>query len=175
MKFLKYILYTLLGIVAIVLISAAFLPKEKTFSSELVINKPKQEIYDFVKYLKNQEQFSFFFLSDPNIQSTYSGTDGTVGSSCSWISKEMGDGTQTITKLIDGESVESELSFGMGEPAHSFITLKEETDNQAKVHYGTTMKAPYPFNIMLQVMPMDHAFETSLKTLQSIVEAPVVE
>lgn len=46
MKFLKYILFVVLGLIAIVLIIAAILPKDFHAGSEMVINKPQQEVHE---------------------------------------------------------------------------------------------------------------------------------
>ena len=71
MKFLKYTLFTLLGLIAIVLIAALFVPK--TFHAEkgsTVVNKPNAEVFNYVKQIKNQENFGVWFKMDPNIQAT---------------------------------------------------------------------------------------------------------
>ena len=44
-----------------------------------MVNKPKQQVFDYVKLIKNQEQYSVWVMKDPNIKIVYTGTDGTVG------------------------------------------------------------------------------------------------
>ena len=46
MKFLKYFLIIVLGIIALALIVAAFLPKDFHAGSEITINKPKSQVFD---------------------------------------------------------------------------------------------------------------------------------
>jgi len=170
MKILKKIFIGIGFIIALLFIIAIFVPKEKYYGAQILINKPTQEVYDYVKFLKNQEKFSYFFLEDPNITSTYQGTDGEVGASCSWKSQKMGDGTQTISKLTPPSKVETTLDFGMGEPAHSAFILSETNNNQTQVEYGVKMTSPYPMNIMFLFFGMDKAFEESLSNLKKQLE-----
>lgn len=57
MKILKKILIVLLVIIAIPLIMALFVSNEFKGENTVKINKPVQEVYDYVKYLDNQENF----------------------------------------------------------------------------------------------------------------------
>ena len=50
MKFLKYALFTVLGLVALALIAAAILPKTFHAEGSAVINKPNAEVFNYVKY-----------------------------------------------------------------------------------------------------------------------------
>jgi len=65
MKILKIALLLFLGIIALALISAAFLEKEYAVEREIVINKPKAEVFNYVKMLKNQENYSLWATMDP--------------------------------------------------------------------------------------------------------------
>ncbi|MCW2262733.1 MULTISPECIES: hypothetical protein [Sphingobacterium] len=79
MKILKKIVIVLLLIVAVLLITALFLKKDYAVKREITINKPKQEVFDYIKYLRNQNNFSKWAMMDPLMTKTYQGTDGTVG------------------------------------------------------------------------------------------------
>src|SRR5690606_22220793 len=96
MKTLKKIVIVLLIIIAIPLIIALFLPKEFESEGQIVINKPKQEVFDYIKYVKNQDNFGKWQLSDPDMQTTSEGTDGTVGFIYSWNREKQGKGEQYI-------------------------------------------------------------------------------
>lgn len=66
------------------------------------INKPKQQVYDYVKTLRNQTQYSEWVKADPNLNPEIIGTDGTVGAIQRWDSKndnigeDVGQGEQEI-------------------------------------------------------------------------------
>jgi hypothetical protein len=46
------------GIIALLLLIALFMKKVHYVSREIIINAPAQKVYDFLKLLKNQEQFN---------------------------------------------------------------------------------------------------------------------
>ncbi|MBA2761849.1 MAG: polyketide cyclase, partial [Segetibacter sp.] len=58
MNTLKIILLVILIIIAIPLIIALFVSKEYNIEREITINKPKQEVFNYVKNLKNQDNYS---------------------------------------------------------------------------------------------------------------------
>ncbi|HAF33020.1 MAG TPA: polyketide cyclase, partial [Sphingobacterium sp.] len=76
MKILKKILIVLAIIIAIPLITAIFVSKDFSAQSEITINKPKQEVFNYVKMLKNQDNFGVWQLSDPQMKKTEQGVDG---------------------------------------------------------------------------------------------------
>jgi hypothetical protein len=50
-------LFSILGIIGLVII-VAFMPKEYAVEREVIINKPKDSVLHYIKYLKNQDNFS---------------------------------------------------------------------------------------------------------------------
>ncbi len=170
MKILKRILIGLLVLVAIALIVAAIAPKEFSAEKQIVINKPIAEVFNYVKYVKNQDNYGVWQLMDPGMKKTYSGTDGTIGFTYSWDSKKLGKGSQTITNVVEGEKIETALDFGFGKPAQSYITTKENNPSQTTVTWGIKGKSPYPFNIMNLFYDMSKDFEKGLQNLKDVME-----
>jgi len=170
MKILKKILLVIVALIALVLIAALFVPKDYDSQAEITINKPKQEVFDYVKYVKNQDNFGTWQLSDPNMKTTAEGTDGTIGFKYRWVSDKLGKGSQTITYIEEGERMDSELDFGFGDPAKGFIVLKEVSPTQTSVTWGVSGKSPYPWNLMNLFMNMDGDFEKGLENLKNILE-----
>ena len=58
MKILKIILLVIAILIVIPLVVALFVAKEYAVERYVEINKPKSEVFDYVKYLKNQDNFS---------------------------------------------------------------------------------------------------------------------
>jgi len=170
MKILKKILIVLAIIIAIPLITAIFVSKDFSAQSEITINKPKQEVFNYVKMLKNQDNFGVWQLSDPQMKKTEQGVDGQVGYKSSWDGKKVGKGSQTITKIVEGETIETTLDFGMGEPAKGYFILKEISPNQTLVTWGISGKSPYPWNFMNLFMNMNKDFDQGLKNLKNRLE-----
>lgn len=98
-------LSTILGIIgAIVVVVLLVAPKEYEVQRSIIINKPRQQIFDYIKFLRNMDHYSKWVMTDPNKRMTYTGTDGTEGFSAAWDSdiKQAGKGEQTIEKLLMG-------------------------------------------------------------------------
>jgi len=142
----------LAGIIALFLIVALLTKKECRLEKQIVINQPKQEVFDYVKLIRNQEQYSVWVMKDPNIKIVYTGTDGTVGFISSWESKDknVGIGAQEIIKINEGESVDVEIRFKKPFEGTNWATTTVTAINgsQTKVSNVFAGKSKFPMNIM---------------------------
>ena len=178
MKILKKILIALVSIVALALIIALFIKKEYAVEREIVINKPRMEVFGYLKLLKNQDHFSVWATMDPNMIKEYKGTDGTIGFVSTWDSKEknVGKGEQEIKKITEGERLDFELRFIKPFEATDNAYMITETINetQTKVKWGFNGKMNYPMNMMLLCMDMDkmlgNDLQTGLNNLKNVLE-----
>lgn len=168
MKVVKKILIGLLGIVAILLITGLFIKKDYAVHREIVINKPKQEVFDYIKLLKNQDNFSVWAMTDPKMKKTYTGTDGTVGFVSAWDSqnKDVGKGEQEIKKITEGERIDFELRFikPFESTEKAYMTTEAISPAQTKVRWGFDGHMAYPMNLMLLFMDFDQMLGDQLKT-----------
>lgn len=169
-RFLKWLGIILLGIIILGLIIAAFVPNEFKYTRSIDINKPQSEVYEYLRFIKNQDNYGVWQLSDPNMIKSYEGEDGTVGFKYAWKSKEMGDGTQTITSLSAPTNIVTSLDFGFGEPATATFVVQNLNENKCKVSWGIVGKSPYPFNIMSLFFDMGTDFEKGLSNLKEVLE-----
>jgi uncharacterized membrane protein len=151
MEIVLYVFLALVIIVAILLIVAIFVKKEYATERDIVINRPKQEVFDYIKYLKNQNEWSkFSTTTDPNMKTTYSGTDGTLGFIYGWESdnKSIGKGTQEITNLIDGERIDWKYLFAGYPPTYCYWITETVSGNATKMKWGFAFRMNYPLNLM---------------------------
>ncbi|HEX9150497.1 MAG TPA: SRPBCC family protein [Flavobacterium sp.] len=159
MNIIKKILLGILAIIAIALIIALFLPKNYAVEREITINQPKDSVFNYVKYLKNQDEFSVWSKKDPAMKKTFKGTDGTVGAIAAWDSKDknVGVGEQEIKKITEGERIDFELRFKVPFEStdNAYIITEAMSPNQTKVKWGFNGKMPYPMNLMLPIMNME--------------------
>lgn len=58
MKIVKKILIGVAVLIALPLIAALFIKSDYALEREITINKPKQDVYEYVKFLKNQNHYS---------------------------------------------------------------------------------------------------------------------
>jgi len=175
MHILVKILVGIIAVIAILLIVAIFVKKDYAVERSLVINKPSQEVYDYVKLLRNQEQYSKWVMTDPNMKKTFTGTDGTVGFIYAWDGNDKaGKGEQEITKLVDGASVATEVRFikpFAGIAWAKMLTTPKE-NGQTEVVWTMTGKNNYPVNLMNIFIDsmLGNDMDTSLKNLKTILD-----
>lgn len=106
------ILLVLAGIIALLLIIPLFMKKEHYVKREIIINTPRSKAFDFLRLLKNQDQFNKWAKTDPNRKWEYKGTDGTVGFIISWNgNKDAGEGEKEIMNIVEGKRIETQIRF----------------------------------------------------------------
>ena len=159
MKIIKKILIAIVIIIAIPLIAALFVKGDYALERETIIKKPKQFVFDYVKHIKNQNNFSVWNMKDPNAKMDYKETDGTVGFISSWDSenKEVGTGEQEIKQIAEGSRIDMELRFTkpMNMKDNAYMITEAIDSTQTKVKWGFFGKSPYPMNLMCLFMDMD--------------------
>ncbi len=178
MKILKRIGVAILVIILLFLVVAAFVKKDYAVQREIVINQPKQEVFDYIKMLKNQNNYSVWSKMDPDMKKSYRGTDGTVGFVSAWDSKkeDVGKGEQEIKKISEGKRLDFELRFIKPFEAteQSYMTTESVNESSTKVKWGFDGHMAYPMNIMLLFMDMEAMIgkdlENGLKNLKKELE-----
>ncbi len=178
MKILKSILLAVAALVAITLVVALFIDQDYHVEREIVIDQPKEEVFNYVKYLKNQDNYSKWATMDSEMKKTYTGTDGTVGFVSRWEStnEEVGVGEQEIKGITEGEKLDFELRFY--EPFEAtdkaFMTTESLSDNSTKVKWGFNGKMAYPMNLMLLFINMEEMLgndlQQGLDNLKTVLE-----
>jgi hypothetical protein len=177
-KFFKTLGIIVLLLIVTPLIAAFFIRKEYTVERSILINQPKDSVFDYLVMLKNQDLYSVWSTGDPSMNHTYIGTDGTVGFVSAWEStdKNMGKGEQEITAIVPGERMETELRFIKPFKTVSQVYLSTEAanDQSTTVRWGFSGKMNYPFNVLLLVMKMEESigndFDKGLGNLKAILE-----
>ncbi|WP_127020930.1 SRPBCC family protein [Flagellimonas beolgyonensis] len=171
------VLYILLGIVLLIAILAALAPKTYNVSRSIEISRTKAEVFDYLKYLKKQDEWSPWAKRDPNMEQKFTGTDGEVGAISYWNgNKEVGEGEQELTKIVDGERIESELRFlkPWKSISDAYLVTESIDANTTKVTWGFTGHNKFPMSIMMLFMNMDKMigkdFEEGLASLKEKME-----
>ncbi len=153
MHWLYTVFYTLLAIALTPYILGLFLPRKFAIQREVVVARPAQEVFGFMRMLKNQERYSTYAQADPAMKIAYSGTDGTVGAKVSWDSEDrnVGKSEQEIIALEDGRRIEIEIRFR--EPFQSVDPLVTEIEalgpNQTRIRNTYHGKIRYPYNLLV--------------------------
>ncbi len=170
------VVYIIVGIIVLFLLAGLIVSKDLAATKEIVINKPKAEVFNYVKYLKNQQYYSKWATLDPNMKNEFRGTDGAPGFVNAWEgNKKVGKGEQEILSVSDGKW-ESELRFikPFRSVAKATMTTEAVGDNATKVTWGFTSKMNYPMNVMKLFMNMNEMvgkdFTIGLNNLKAVME-----
>lgn len=180
MNILITILLAVAGIIALVLIIALFMKKEHYVKREIIINAPQQKVFDYIKLLKNQDEFNKNAKADSDRKKEFKGTDGTVGFIYSWSgNKDAGVGEKEIKNIIEGKRIETEIRFVKPMAVSANIIMETESlsgpdshQDQTKVSWSNAGILKYPLNIMIPMMKKHVVkdMEFSLSALKNILE-----
>lgn len=175
MRIFKRIVLILVALVALVLIVAAFVPKEYTVSVTKRVKAPKDTVFSYLSKFANQKQYSIWMKMDPAMKETITGIDGTLGSMQSWDSEvdDVGAGEQEIIEIND-ERVLVEIRFkrpfeGKVSASTTCKAVGEETDITMEFY----SVSPYPMNLPSYLFGrsyMENAIQQNLTNVKQILE-----
>jgi uncharacterized protein YndB with AHSA1/START domain len=177
MKILIILIVVIVTAIVAVLIAALFSKKAYNIKKEIIINKPVQDVFDYLKIITNQEKFSKWVMSDPTMKKEFRGTDGTVGFVYAWDSnKKAGAGEQEIKGIENGKRLDLEVRFirPFVAVAKTPFTTEAITPNQTKVSWSMISEMKYPMNAILLFTSAEKLLgpdmEQSLNNLKVILE-----
>jgi hypothetical protein len=144
-------LYIIGGLIALILIVAALAGTGWSYEKSISIHAPLDKVWNNINSLGAINKWNPWVGRDPQILLKYSGVDGTPGAKFSWDSeyKNVGAGSQTITKVVPRNELASRIDFlrpfkGTGE---AYIRAKEES-GATTATWGIVSSTPYPMNII---------------------------
>lgn len=169
------ILLAILGLAALLLIIALFLKKQHYVNREIVINAPRQQVFDYLRFLKNQDRFNKWAKTNPDRKIETKGTDGTVGYVYAWSgNREAGQGAKEIKNIVEGKRIETEIRFTKPMNVSASVIMETEalSDHHTKVNFINTGALKYPLNIMIPLAERNFAkdLDSSLVILKNILE-----
>jgi uncharacterized protein YndB with AHSA1/START domain len=181
MNIIITILLVLASLIALLLILGLFMKKVHYVKREIVIDAPRQKVFDFLRLLKNQDQFNKWATAGKkNRKEEFRGTDGTVGFIYSWSGdKSAGQGEKEIKDIVEGKRIETEIRFVKPMRVASSVIFETESlsgpgsnRDQTKVSLINTGVLNYPMNLMIPIaekkFPKD--MDESLVALKNILE-----
>ena len=152
-------------------------PKDFSIEREITINKPVSVVFNYVKFVKNDRNWSPWASKDPNMTTDYRGTDGTVGFVSSWSGNdEVGVGEQETKSIVENSRIDFELRFKkpMEDTSKAYLITEAIGANQTKVKWGMIGKSEFPMNVFCMIMNMNkmlnNTFDEGLSSLKSVLE-----
>lgn len=171
MKVIKWISIIVFGVIALLLLTALILPKNFHAEGTTVIQKPITEVYEYVRFIENQENFGTWFRMDDKLKSTSTGEDGILGFKYEWESDVVGDGMQILRKLDDNKRVDIDIYLNGSKDAANTYFITEKMDSlNTKVTWGIDGKMPVPFNLFGLIYDMNKDFEEGVRNLKDVLE-----
>lgn len=173
------IVVVMVAIVSVAAVVALFTKNKYTLTREVVINRAKPDVFNFIKLNKNQKLYSKWLSLDPETKIELRGTeDGTPGSILAFDSKDKkaGKGEWETTKVQEYERVEFELRFL--EPfafvANGYFATEELSADHTRITWVYNSGMDWPMNFMLLFLDMDklvgNDIQSSLVTLKAKLE-----
>ncbi|MDP3461178.1 MAG: SRPBCC family protein, partial [Bacteroidales bacterium] len=174
MKFLRFIGWLIVLIAALVFVLPLFLADYVEFSQETYIKAKPETVFRQVNNLKNWSNWSAWTNNDPDMQSEFNGPVSGKGSSHSWKSKQMGDGSMTITDSKAYSYVLSKLDFGTRGIVEDHWTFDQEADSVMVRWKFKAINLTYPLGklngLVIKVMMRSYQ-RTGLSQLKTYCES----
>jgi capsular polysaccharide biosynthesis protein len=151
MRILKKVLIVIAILIALPFIIALFVKNDYHVEREVTVNRPKAEVFEYIKHLKNQNEYNVWIQADPNIKQEFRGTDGTVGFVTAWKGNDqVGEGEMEIAKITEGQQVDIALRFKKPFESNdtAYMSTEDATNGSTKVKWGMQGSNSYPKNIM---------------------------
>jgi len=170
-------LYILVCLIVLFIVLALVAPKKYEVNRNIEISCPTEEVFQYLKFLKNQDNWSPWKKKDPNMKQEFIGEDGTIGFISRWEgNKEVGVGEQEIKAIFENQRIDSELRFfkPWKSVCDAYFIVNKKEDYKTEVIWGFSGVNKIPNNIFMLFFNMDKAvgkdFEEGLINLKEVLE-----
>lgn len=178
MAFVRKLFFGLIVFILLLGLIGVFLPSSGHVERDIVIEASPQAVFDVVRDFDQFNAWSPWFDLDPDARYEQSGTRGNVGSQFAWYSDkpEVGNGTQTITRLEAPSLIAMDLTFEGQSPAMSEFQIRPEGNGTRVTWTLDTEFGANPFMHYFSLL-LDRfvgpAYEKGLSQLKIYVETDI--
>lgn len=169
---LKFIGIIILLVVIYAVIAMLAFSKDYHYEKSVVINAPKEKVWQYAGSLKGYNTWDPFSKEIKNFSVTYSGEGHTIGDSYHWKGDDS-EGEQSITEIVPNEKLGTQLHFikPFEGTAKSNIVLTPEGSG-TKVTWMIDNELNTFMKIMKPMMDsnMDKMFGQGLEDLKKLSE-----
>jgi uncharacterized protein YndB with AHSA1/START domain len=174
MSILIYFLFGALTFFLFLMIFGLFLPKNAHVERSIIINVTPSEVFEEVVNYENFVTWNPWSEKDPNMQHSFQGETGTIGSKYSWKgNKKVGSGYMQITDIVVNEHVEMDLNFGPRGNAKCGFVIQPNENGTRIIWYFDSPMGNFPLKRIVGAM-MDKFIGTDysigLSNLQAKLE-----
>ncbi|MBK8192876.1 MAG: SRPBCC family protein [Lewinellaceae bacterium] len=173
MKALKFLLYAVLGLLALWMLLGLFARKNYHIERSTEIDAPIELVHEQVSFFKNFKHWSPWHVYDPNIQTNIEGTDGSPGAIYTWSGNDkVGKGNQVL-KSVTPTRVDLDVSYNSWGASPAFFQL-EEKGKKTNITWAMDMHVPFPWNAFAMLTDVNafvgKDFENGLVNLKKVCE-----
>ena len=111
MRWLKRIVFTVVAVVALLLVIGLLLPSGFKVQRSALIAAPPAKIYALIVEPRQWKNWTVWNRRDPAMTMTYSGAESGAGAKWSWQSKTEGNGEMEFMMAVPNERIDYALSF----------------------------------------------------------------
>ena len=176
MKFLKYTLLGLIGLVVLLAVAGFAIPPQFKVVRSINITAPMIKIYPMVYDPKAWAKWSVWYRRDPAIKTTYSDPPAGVGAKWAWESASQGNGGMEMTRADFDKLIAYKLFLADIEGAMEGCFEFEPQGSAVKVTWSTEGNVGNNPFMRYFALFMDRMigpdFEAGLKNLKEIAERP---
>jgi hypothetical protein len=140
------------------------------------IKRNSKVVFDYLRLTKNQDNFSVWNMTDPDMNKKHQGTDGTIGFIYSWDStmKNVGAGEQEITGIEEGKSIDYTIRFfrPMQNTGKSKFQITSTGDESSSVVWIFDSPSKFPMSLFSPIFKkmLGKDIEKGLVNLKNILE-----
>ena len=144
------ILLSVIILIVFLLFLALVVKRNYIIQRDIIINKPIAEVFEYIKFIKNQEKYSKWVMQDPNVKIEYKGIDGTEGFLSAWEgNKQSGKGEQEIIKIDSNICINIEIRFEkpFKNIGQTYMYTTAISPDQTNVKWTLEGQNRYPMNL----------------------------
>ncbi|MEQ8350916.1 MAG: SRPBCC family protein [Leptospiraceae bacterium] len=134
--FLKWTGIVLGSLIALFVLVGLFLPAEYSASRSIEIQKPVDQVFPLVNSLKEQQKWSPWRETDPNMEINWSDKTVGEGANYSWKGPKSGTGSMEIVESVENQSIDTALDFQEQGQAMANWTFEPISEDSVKVTWA---------------------------------------
>jgi Polyketide cyclase / dehydrase and lipid transport len=168
--------YIFIGLIVLLLVISAMMPKSYSIEKSIVINKSPLEVMGKVSDLNYYSKWNPWQQSDPSATNTITGAPGTQGHKYAWQGKKVGVGSLTLLDK-DAQHIHFQLEFFKpfkSKAKDNWLFESWGDGNQTKVTWQNSGGFPWPMASLMGPMilkGLNTQFEKGLSNLKTMCEA----
>jgi uncharacterized protein YndB with AHSA1/START domain len=175
---INIILVIIGAFITLPLLLAAFSPARFMITRNVIINAPKIKVFDYLRLLRNAENYNKWVMTDPKMKKEFRGTDGQTGFVYAWDSKnkQVRKGEQEIIKIDEGKRIDYEIRFKKPFKANSqtWFIIETVSENETQVTWVFSGSNNYRMRVLHVMMNLKKVLgndmKKSLHNLKKILE-----